>query len=67
MESENKIVFVVDQKATKQEIKAAAELMFTAKVTSVNSHINRNGEKIAFVKFDASKPAIDIATNLGMI
>ncbi len=67
MESENKLSFVVDLKATKTEIKNAVQTLYKAKVLSVNSHITRSGEKVAFVKFDASTPAIDIATNLGMM
>ncbi|HLP79520.1 MAG TPA: 50S ribosomal protein L23 [Acidobacteriota bacterium] len=67
MESENKLTFVVDMNATKPEIKQAVEAAYKAKVVSVNSHINRDGDKVAFVKFDPSTPAIDVATSLGMI
>ncbi len=67
MESENKLVFVVDMNATKIEIKSAIETLYKAKVVKINSHIVRSGEKVAFVKFAQSSPAIDIATNLGML
>ena len=67
MESENKLTFVVDMRATKQDVKKAVQTLFKAKVLSVNSHITRDGSKVAFVKFDATTPAIDIATNLGMM
>ena len=67
MESVNTLVFVVDKKATKIEIKAAIEKMFTAKVVRVNTTITRMGEKRAYVKFAQETPAIDIATNLGLM
>jgi large subunit ribosomal protein L23 len=67
MESENKLVFVVDKKATKQEIKAEIERIFKAKVNNVNTLISPKGIKKAYVEFDAETPAIDIATDLGLM
>ncbi len=67
MESENKLVFVVDRRATKPEIKKAIEEMFKAKVTGVKTLIGSKGEKRAYVRFSAATPAIDIATNLGLM
>jgi len=67
MESENKLVFVVDRKANKTDIKTAVQTLYKAKVLSVNTHIIRSGDKVALVKLAASTPAIDIATNLGMM
>jgi large subunit ribosomal protein L23 len=67
MESENKLVFVVDKKATKQEIKKAIEEVFKVKVTAVNTFVTQDGEKRAYVKFSMETPAVDIATQLGLI
>lgn len=67
MESENKLIFVVDIKATKKEIKKAIEENFKAKVDSVNTLVGPDGVKRAYVKFSSEKPAIDIATELGMM
>lgn len=66
MESENKLIFVVDQRASKQEIKKSIEELFKAKVVSVNTFIFKN-QKRAYVKFSQETPAIDIATNLGLM
>jgi len=66
MESDNTLVFVVERKATKQEIKEAIEKMFKAKVAKVNTLIKGN-KKRAYVKFTMETPAIDIATNLGLM
>ena len=66
MESENKLLFVVDIAATKPMIKKAVEELFKAKVMSVNTLITR-GEKRAYVRFVQESPAIDIATSLGLM
>ena len=67
MEQENKLIFVVDRRATKKDIKEAIETMFKVKVVSVNSFVSVTGEKKAYVKFAASNPAIDIATQMGLM
>ncbi|HSU73073.1 MAG TPA: 50S ribosomal protein L23 [Candidatus Binatia bacterium] len=67
MESANTLVFVVDKDATKVDIKEAIEKMFTAKVMRVRTAIDRFGKKRAYVKFAQESPAIDIATNLGLM
>lgn len=66
MDSENKLMFVVDIKATKHQIKKEIEEMFKVKVIKVNTFII-GGEKKAYVQFAKENPAIDIATNLGLI
>ena len=67
MESENKLVFVVNKKATKQDIKIAIEEVFKVKVVNVDTFVTQDGEKRAYVKFSAETPAVDIATQLGLI
>jgi large subunit ribosomal protein L23 len=67
MESENKLIFVVDKKAKNSDIKKAIEELFKAKVAKVNTFINNHGEKRAYVKFMDETPAIDIATQLGLM
>jgi len=67
MESENKLIFVVDTYATKEEIKHEIEETLKAKVIKVNTLINPKGEKRAIVKFSPETLAIDVATNLGIM
>jgi large subunit ribosomal protein L23 len=67
MEAENKLIFVVDKKASKPEIKAAIEDMFKVKVTKISTFITPGGEKRAYIKFSDETPAIDIATQLGLM
>jgi ribosomal protein L23 len=65
IESENKLVFVVDSKANKTEIKAELEKLLGTKVITVNTFNGPDGEKRAYVRF--ATPAIDIATKLGLM
>ncbi|MBC8444144.1 50S ribosomal protein L23 [Candidatus Woesearchaeota archaeon] len=67
MESENKLIFMVDNSAKKPEIKLAIEKIFKAKVEKVNTFIGPDGKKRAYIKFSNETPAIDIATNLGLM
>ena len=67
MEAENKLIFVVDKKSTKKEIKKAIEEMFKVEIISVNTFVNADGEKRAYIKFSAKNPAIDIATQMGLM
>ncbi|MBU0616048.1 MAG: 50S ribosomal protein L23 [Nanoarchaeota archaeon] len=67
MESENKLEFVVDRRANKQEIKKAIEEAFNVKIVSVQTFNSQSGEKRAYVKFSDETPAIDIATKLGLM
>ena len=66
MESENKLIFIVSRNAKKQDVKKAIEEMFKVKVIKVNLLINGN-EKKAYVKLSDDTPAIDIATQLGLM
>ncbi|MFH1409831.1 MAG: 50S ribosomal protein L23 [Nanoarchaeota archaeon] len=66
MESENKLVFVVDSAAHKPEIKKAVEDLFKAKVLKVTT-LKYGSEKRAYVTFSPETPAIDIATQLGLM
>ena len=65
LERENKMLFVVDSKATKKEIKEAFEKTFKVKVEKVNTVCAQNGKKRAFIKIKSEFIATDIATDLG--
>ncbi len=60
------IMFVVDMKATKPEIKEEVERVFKAKVKKVRTQINFKGQKIAYVKFAEDVNVEDIASSLNM-
>ena len=67
MEADNKLTFVVDRKAKKSEIKKALESLFKIKISKVNTYITPKGKKKAIVTLTAENPAIDIATQLGLL
>ena len=67
MESENKLIFMVDRRANKHDIKGAVEELFKVKVVKVNTYIGPDGKKRAYVKLSVETPAIDVATQLGLM
>ncbi|HLD04149.1 MAG TPA: 50S ribosomal protein L23 [Candidatus Nanoarchaeia archaeon] len=67
MDSENKLVFIVDRKATKPEIKKEIEQLLQVKIQKVNTLIDQSGNKKAYVRFAPGTRAIDVATKLGMM
>lgn len=67
VEAENKLVFIVNRKANKNEIKEAIESEFEVKVDWVKTEITTRGQKKAFIKISPDFSASDIASKLGMI
>jgi large subunit ribosomal protein L23 len=67
MEAENKLIFVVEKKANKQEIKEAIEKMFKVKIIKVTTLISPKGQKRAYVTLSPETPALDISTDLGLM
>ncbi len=67
IEKQNKLVFVVDRGATKDEIRKAAESAFSANVSKVQTNIDQLGRKKAFVRFAKPGEAGEIAIRLGII
>ncbi len=67
MERENKLLFVVDKKADKLDIKEAVEKLFKVKVEKVTTLNDIDGKKKAYVKLSVETPAIDVATELGLM
>lgn len=67
MEAENTLVFAVDRKATKIDVKKALEEIYKVKVVRVNTHITSGGKKRAYVRLSMETPAIDLATQLGLM
>ncbi len=67
MNTENKLIFIVDEKATKPEIKKAVEELFKVKILSVNTLNDFRGRKKAYIKLSPETPAMDIATQMGIM
>jgi len=67
LETENKLVFVVNNRATKKDIKRAVEELYEVVVEKVNVVTTSKGEKKAFVKLHPDYKAVDVAIKLGVI
>ena len=67
VEMENKLVFIVDRKARKDDIKNAVEAEFKVKVEDVNVVITTKSQKKAYVKLSDKDSASDIASRMGML
>jgi len=66
IELNNTLVFEVDKRKSKTEIKKEIEEMFKVKIDSINSLIRLN-KKYVYIKLNSKNPAIDVATKLGLI
>ncbi|MHB1909513.1 MAG: 50S ribosomal protein L23 [Nitrososphaerales archaeon] len=66
IERHNKIVFLVDSKASKGKIKQAVETLYDVKVRSVNTSVTIVGKK-AYVRLEDDSPASDLASKLGLV
>lgn len=67
IESENKLLFVVDLKSNKANIKKDIEKLFGVKVEKINTLITSDGEKRAYIKLSKETPAMDVITKLGLM
>jgi large subunit ribosomal protein L23 len=67
VERDNKLIFVVNLKAGKNDIKRAVEELYEVKVSKVNLLITPQGEKKAFVKLTPEFKASDVAIKLGIL
>lgn len=67
VEIENKLVFIVNPKARKPEIKEAVEKSFGVRVVGISTMTTTKGEKKAFIKLHPDDSAADIASRLGML
>jgi large subunit ribosomal protein L23 len=63
---QNRLTFIVNDNANKQQIKEAIELLYNVKVTKVNTTINIKGKK-AYVKLAPQNLASELATKLSVI
>lgn len=67
VERENKLVFIVDRRYKKQDIKQAIEKLFEVEVEKVNTIITREGKKKAFIKLKPKYSAADVAVKIGIV
>ena len=66
IENEKKICFIVDRSASKPQIKEAVNTLYNQKAIDVNTARTIYGKK-AFVQFETTEKARDLATKIGML
>jgi large subunit ribosomal protein L23 len=67
LETENKLVFIVDRRATKADVKRAVEVLYEVVVRRVNLVVTSKGKKKAFVTLHPDYKAVDVAIKLGIL
>lgn len=66
VENERKICFIVDREASKPQIVEAVKTLYAENATNVNTARTIYGKK-AFVQFENTEKARDLATKIGML
>lgn len=67
VEKDNKLIFIVNRKSDKSDVKRAVEELYDVKVVKVTVQLTPRGEKKAFVKLDPKFKASDVAIKLGIL
>jgi large subunit ribosomal protein L23 len=67
VEKDNKLIFIVNLKAGKNDVKKAVEQLYEVKVAKITTLITPQGEKKAFVKLTPEFKASDVAIKLGIL
>jgi large subunit ribosomal protein L23 len=67
VERDNKLIFIVNLKAGKSDVKRAVEQLYEVKVDKVTILVTPQGEKKAFVKLTPEYKASDVAIKLGIL
>lgn len=67
IDSENKLQFIVDLRASKSEIKREVERVFETPVRNVRTMITFKGEKKAIIELEEEGKAKEIGTSLGIL
>eukprot|EP00300_Choanocystis_sp_HF-7_P034384 c470_g1_i1.p1 GENE.c470_g1_i1~~c470_g1_i1.p1 ORF type:complete len:185 (-),score=52.94 c470_g1_i1:50-604(-) len=67
IEENNTLVFIVDLKANKHQIKEAVRALYDIKTQKVNTLVRPDGTKKAYVRLAADIEALDVANKIGII
>jgi large subunit ribosomal protein L23 len=67
VERDNKLIFIVNLKAGKADVRRAVEELYEVKVRKINLLITPQGLKKAFVKLTPEFKASDVAIKLGIL
>lgn len=67
IEENNTLVFIVDRRANKRQIKDAVKAIYKIEMNKVNTLIRPDGLKKAYVRLTKDYDALDVANTIGII
>lgn len=67
IEDNNTLVFIVNLKSNKRQVRDAVKALFDIEVAKVNTLVRPDGEKKAYVKLSPDYDALDVANKIGII
>ncbi|KAI0034610.1 ribosomal protein L23/L15e core domain-containing protein [Vararia minispora EC-137] len=67
IEEHNTLVFLVDLRSNKRQIKDAVKKLWDVRAEKVNTLIRPDGKKKAYVRLSADHDALDVANKIGFI
>ncbi|KAJ7447768.1 ribosomal protein L23/L15e core domain-containing protein [Mycena galericulata] len=67
IEEHNTLVFIVDIKSNKRQIKDAVKKLYDVNAAKVNTLIRPDGKKKAYVRLTADHDALEVANEIGFI
>jgi large subunit ribosomal protein L23Ae len=67
IEDNNTLVFIVDTRANKKQIKRAVAGLYEIESQRVNTLIRPDGSKKAYVRLPTNVDALDVANKIGII
>jgi large subunit ribosomal protein L23Ae len=67
IEDHNTLVFIVDLRANKRNIKDAVKKLYDVEAAKINTLIRPDGKKKAYVRLTADYDALEVANKIGLI
>ncbi|KAF8228710.1 hypothetical protein L208DRAFT_1424367 [Tricholoma matsutake] len=67
IEEHNTLVFIVDLRSNKRQIKDAVKKLYDVQAAKVNTLIRPDGKKKAYVRLTSDHDALDVANKVGLI
>lgn len=67
IEDHNTLVFLVNTKSNKRQIKAAVKELYGVDAVRINTLVRPDGQKKAYVRLAADSDALDVANKIGLI
>lgn len=67
IEEINTLVFIVDRKANKRQIKQALKKVYDVEAEKINTLIRPDGKKKAFIRLHKDQDALDVSNRIGFI